>query len=152
MVQETVYSSPLAQVAYGNKQAVFEGLPIKVEPSEFTYFKMEGSHNWKDAATKEFLAGNVNKDKLAQMESDMSQRMVYNHPANTSLDDLKQMMKGEPQKMETGPSLEPPKKLVKQADNPSDESGFISNAIITTLALITFVLCFIGIAIIYLVK
>jgi hypothetical protein len=33
-----------------------------------------------------------------------------------------------------------------------NEEGFISNTIITTLALISFVLCFIGVAIIYLVQ
>ena len=44
-------------------------------------------------------------------------------------------------------------KDIKQEEvDTTGEEGFISNTIITTLAIITFVLCFIGIAIIYLVQ
>lgn len=151
MVQERVFSPELSKLVYGKRKAMLDGTPLYVQPSEYTYLQMEGSHFWKDSATMFFLAENINRDNLAKMGDMMSQRRVYNHPANTNLEDLKQMLKGVPQ-MDNGVSKEPPKMFVKHATNQSTESGFISNAIITTLALITFVLCFIGIAIIYLVK
>lgn len=148
MVQDIAFPLETASIIYGGKKATFDGVPIFVQPSEYTYLQMHGSHNWADGKTMDFVASRVDRNVLSELCKATYNRISYNHPANTSLTDLHNMINSGGGNTN---SKENPKVLSKMP-NESLEAGFISNTIITTLALITFVLCFIGIALIYLIK
>ena len=122
-----------------------------------------------------FLENHMDRDKLMRIRMlARDQRTIQNVPVEKSVDlsnpynddsnELEFMMEDQNQSPEvekTSQKKEDGKVFVKKDKQPKvepahessmNEEGAISNLIISTLAFITFVLCFIGIAIIYLVK
>ena len=179
-VREEIYSPELASEIFGSEEVDFRGTPLTITPPELIYTYKCYTKNEKDQHDILFLEGRIDQKKLMKIRMlSREGRVVQNVPVedipkgNThnpfSKDDneLGLMLADDdgPKKSEdldSSREKEGAKMLVKTNQEPqveqqqdqstSNEEGFISNAIITTLALITFVLCFIGIAVIYLIQ
>ena len=176
-VREEIFSADLASEIFGNEEVDFRGTPITITPPEYVYRLKGYTRQQKDLHDMAFLEGRMDEEKLARI-SELSKdgKIIQNVPVDglpdervrnsfsSGNDELGMMLADEGSKKNKGEELgssrekEGAKMLVKknQQDQAksavTNEEGFISNTIITTLALITFVLCFIGIAVIYLVQ
>ena len=171
--REEIYSPELANEIFGGEEVEFRGTPIIITPPEHIYNLKSYTKHEKDLHDIMFLEDKIDRDKLLRMSilsrdglkiqnvrvKDVKKNL--HNPYNEDDDDLGLMLVDDEPINNNEFEKEGAKVLVKknkqQEDDKKnlvgiDEEGFISNTIITTLAIITFVLCFIGIAIIYLVQ
>lgn len=177
-VREEIYSPELANEIFGGEEIDFRGTPITITPPEFIYILRNYTKNEKDMHDILFLEDKIDSGKVTKIQVLSRDGKVVQHvpvssipnaglenPYNEDDDELGLMLVDDEPKSEeldSSRKKEGIKMLVKknqqqveQQDQENvgiNDEGFISNAIITTLAIITFVLCFIGVAIIYLVQ
>ncbi|MBP5678422.1 MAG: hypothetical protein J6X28_01160 [Bacilli bacterium] len=180
-VQEDIYSPPLAEEVFGGEEVEYRGLPLMITPPEFVYRLKKYTRHEKDLHDILFLEERIDQEKLAKIEmlskegsirqfvpvTGLPEEAIHN-PFQEQNNELGIMMvdqsphkeeekssqekEGTKMLVKKNQSQEQPPEMQNQQDVESNEEGFISNTIITTLAIITFVLCFIGIAVIYLVQ
>ena len=173
-VREEHFSQELANEVFGSEEVDFRGTPLSITPPEYIYLLKSYTKNEKDQHDLVFLEDKIDRNKLAQITllsrdgKTVTNRVVQDipisaihNPYQDNDDDLGLMLAEDEiiKNLNSSREKEGVKMLVKknqqeeiQQDISSNEEGFISNTIITTLAIITFVLCFIGIAVIYLVQ
>ena len=177
-VREEIYLPELAEELFGNLEIDFRGTPLTITPPEFVYLLKQYTRQEKDQHDILFLENHMSRDKLLRIqELSKDQKIVQLVPVEdipyASLNpydedegELGLMLADEgPRRINEASASEKKegtKVRVKKAgqevqqqvqdQEQINEEGFISNTIITTLALISFVLCFIGVAIIYLVQ
>ncbi|MBR3210810.1 MAG: hypothetical protein IKF71_02600 [Bacilli bacterium] len=164
-VREEEYPPELASELFGAEEVDFRGTPLRITPPEQIYLFKKYTNKEKDQHDAKFLEDRLDPEKLMRIRTLSHEGRVVRHlPVVSMGEDKKNNELGsmleegtQPQKDSHTISKEGVKMLVKkdpkpQQDITSSEDGFISNVIITTLALITFVLCFIGIALIYLIQ
>ena len=171
-VREEIFLPELAQEVFGGEEIDFRGTTIRITPPEYVYLLKAYTRSKKDMDDIHFLEDKLDPKKLKKLIlSSKEQKIIQNVPVNgfpdSELhnpyeDDTSELslMLDEPQKEEEKNSrkkegikvFKKKQQNQQQVQSSSSEEGFISNTIITTLALITFVLCFIGIAVIYLVQ
>ena len=175
-VREEIFSPELASELFGSEEIEFRGTPITITPPEYVYRLKQYTNQQKDQHDILFLEDKIDRDKLlkiAQLRKDgkvvqlvpvlgLPETSLHN-PFNDEDNELGLMIADDESKKkedrQSSRKKEDTKMLVKknqqqevQDQGSINEEGFISNTIITTLAIITFVLCFIGVAIIYLVQ
>ncbi len=171
--REEIYNPDLANELFGGEEVEFRGTPIVITPPEHIYNLKNYTKHEKDIHDIMFLEDKVDRDKLLRMKllsrdglkiqnvkvKDVKKNL--HNPYNDDNDDLGLMLADDELVNNNEFEKEGAKVLKKEKKQPEedkknlvgiDEEGFISNTIITTLAIITFVLCFIGIAVIYLVQ
>ncbi len=170
-VREEIYSDELAKEIFNGEEVDFRGTPIKITPPELVYSYKYYTRNQKDQHDILFLENRIDSDKYLKIQMLMKDRTVDYVPVkdlvtlDSTDDELGLMFEDNEEKSEelnSSRKKEGIKMLVKEKKDEQqveqqeqvsvNEEGFISNAIITTLALITFVLCFIGVAVIYLIQ
>ena len=181
-VREELYSPDLANEIFGSEEIDFRGTPLMITPPEYVYQLKRYTMHEKDQHDIRFFEDKINQEKLERIEQLSKEGRIVEHvpvfelpngtvhnPFNEDDEELGLMLADdEPRKKEEKDSSrkkEGTKMLVKEKKQQEvqqqeqtqeqvsvNEEGFISNTIITTLAIITFVLCFIGIAVIYLVQ
>lgn len=180
-IREEEYSPELAREIFDQEEVDFRGTPLRITPPEHIYGMKKYTNHQKDQHDIDFLDSRIDKDKMARMQAlSRTDRKVRFVPASTmsfgptetglggELDAMISGGENEQKKIENDNAskhMEGGKMLVKKVqETPAvqqqrqssgsvgNTDGFISNIIITTLALITFVLCFIGVALIYLIQ
>lgn len=173
-VREEIYSPEAAHEVFPGEEIDFRGTPIVITPPEYVYLLKSYTKNQKDQHDILFLEKRMDPKELEKLRSVLKDgRVVQNvpvngfpessiqNPYNGDEEELGLMLTEESPQRKTSHEKEGAKVMLKKSQQQqvqqqqqisSSEEGFISNAIITTLALITFVLCFIGIAVIYLVQ
>lgn len=173
-VREEIFNPELAHEIFGRETIDFRGTPIIITPPEYVYILKGYTNSDKDKYDMNFFESLMDRDKMLRLRNllrdgkriesfPVDDVPTLHNPFNDDTQDLSLMFADNEFKIkEDNSSMEKEgaKVLVKedkaakevQDDISSNEEGFISNAIITTLAIITFVLCFIGIAVIYLIQ
>ena len=173
-VREEIFSPEASKEIFGRETIDFRGTPIIITPPEYVYILKSYTNHEKDIHDMKFLEERMNRDKMLRLRNllrdgktiqsfPVDDVPTLHNPFNDDTKDLSFMFEDNQFKNEENFSSmekEGTKVLVKknkaavesQEDISSNEEGFISNAIITTLAIITFVLCAIGIAVIYLIQ
>ena len=180
-VREEVFSSDAAHEIFGHQEVDFRGTPLTITPPEYIYHLKMYTAKQKDQYDMQFLDSRMDGnryDKIVRLCHEG--KSVQNIPiSSNTFQEQVDSVRGEDEERELQQMLsdhgmlnddsknnsrekEGAKVFVKKKDEPveahqeqqatSNEDGFISNTIITTLALITFVLCFIGIAVLYLIQ
>ena len=181
-VREEEYSPELAREIFDQEEVDFRGTPLRITPPEHIYGMKKYTHNQKDQHDIIFLDSRIDQTKRARIQAlsrtdknvrfvpastinltpvdagiggeldsmfaggDIEQSKIEDHDSSKGKEGAKMLVK----KAQESPATQQTQQQSSGGANNSD--GFISNLIITTLALITFVLCFIGIALIYLVQ
>ena len=167
-VREETFSPSFAQEIFHGEEIAFRGISVCITPPEYVYLLKSYSHHPKDKQDNTFLENQVDPNKIAHFiilsdSQKVAKTVLANHIPKTIT--RKQKAKNM-QVVDLSSEVEEVKEDVlsrkkeeaemfrkKKMQVPANsEEGFISNTIITTLALITFVLCFIGIAVIYFVQ
>lgn len=171
-VREEIYSPDAASEIFGHEEIEYNGIPIVITPPEYIYNLKNYTRNQKDIHDLEFLEERIDRDRLTRINSALDEGKVVQHVPVSSVpeigvhnefsstqDDISDMINDydNSNTVEKNESItkEKPKTMVKKNDKPSNggssEEGFINNAIISTLALITFTLCAIGLIVTYLI-
>ena len=173
-VREEIYLRNIGVEVFGREEVDFRGIALPITPPEYVYMLKSYTKGQKDVHDIQFLSDKIDVEKLERLRKlSKEEKVVQNvpvkglpdsksiNPYNEDNDDLSLMFTESGPKKDTSKKKEGEKVFMKksqlqqqdqQQQQISSEEGFISNTIITTLALITFVLCFIGLAVIYLVQ
>lgn len=176
-VREEIFTPEAACMVFGEEEVDFRGTPITITPVEYVFLLKEYTKNEKDLHDISFFNNKIDKTRLARLREVLRNgKVVQNVPVNgfpsesitnsfnEDEDDLGLMLaddnpfskdddqskKKEGEKVFIKRQQQQQQSQEQQFSN--SEEGFISNTIITTLTLITFVLCAIGIAVIYLAQ
>lgn len=175
-VREEIYLPDAASEIFGREEIEYNGIPVIITPPEYVYCLKNYTRNQKDIHDLEFMEERIDRDKLTRIETSLENgKVVQNVPVSSvpgrdihnefssSNDDLNDMLSDYDSSMvvEKDESItkEKPKTMVKKNDNSSNnssnsssgENGFINNVIVSTLLLITFTICAIGLLATYLI-
>ena len=175
-VQEEIELPELADEIFSGEEIDFRGTTVKITPPEYVYLLKSKNKKGEYQQDLLFLEEKIDHDKLMRLHmlsKDHSviqniaveeDKITVSNPYNGDKNELDFMLNTpEPNtdQITSDSKKEGAKVFIKKNEPPKteqpdstnmNEEGAISNLIITTLAFITFVLCFIGIAIIYLVQ
>lgn len=173
-VREEIFNPELSKEIFGRETIDFRGTPIIITPPEYVYLLKSYTNHEKDRYDMDFFESRMDRDKMLRLRNllrdgkrvdtfPVEDVPTLHNPFNDDTKDLSFMFEDNEFKInedsissmeKEGTKVRVKKKeeIKSQEDMSMSEEGFISNAIITTLAIITFVLCAIGIAIIYLVQ
>lgn len=175
-VSEEIFSPDAASEIFGHEEVDFGGTTIVITPPEYVYMLKNYTRNQKDIHDIEFMEERIDKDKLSRIETVLKDGKVVQHvpvssvpetsihnqysssdsEINDMLMDDQDTKDTDNKEKEASTKKENSKVLVKKNDKTKNQSnvstgeeGFINNSIISTLVLITFSLCAIGLIITY---
>lgn len=177
-VSETIFLPDAASEIFGHDEIEFRGSTLNITPPEYVYILKSYTRSQKDLSDIEFMEERIDKDRLAKLKKVLKDgKVVQNVPVtripdgnvhnqyssssseiNDMLIDNQDTEGKDASKKDSATKKSSSKVLVKKNDqgnidgnSTTGEEGYINNVIISTLALITFSLCAIGLIITYFV-
>ena len=146
--REEVFSPKLASIVFHGEEVEFRNTPIRIIAPEYVYQLKNYTRHQKDLHDIQFLKTRIQMEIVGKIEelsrTDREVRYVSAKPVASKKrkDDLGLMLVDDEPKEKNSSK--------QKCKTKKNEEGFISDAIITSLALLTFSLSFIGLAVIYL--